>query len=192
MVTQKGEKTKEQIMKATVSFIMNNGIENIGINKVIKEAHVSKGSFYHYFSNINDLMKEVAIYTFENTLSGFYIHETDTVEDLVRGLGEYIYHSVQVDKGRYYILFLCISKSFFDDGLKESFQSIFRQLVQENLVAKQIMKINHDEKKETVIKKLQGLDMIALGFIIHCQLFDGDQEHLLSVWSKITRDLYTD
>ncbi|KGP72356.1 TetR/AcrR family transcriptional regulator [Pontibacillus yanchengensis] len=185
MSTKKGEETKEKIMRATVDFIVRDGIENVGINKIIKEASVSKGSFYHYFSSMDELIKEVAIYTFERCLQHMPLSQTSSVEDIVKNLGKHIFTSVRNHNRDYYLLFLFISKSFVDEELRQSFRTIFSNIVYNNTVAQQIM----HENPEIDAEQLQTLDMLALGFIVHCHLLQ-DEEQLLPVWNRMTSHLF--
>ncbi|MBM7541670.1 TetR/AcrR family transcriptional regulator [Amphibacillus cookii] len=60
----KSSQTKRNLIQATIDLIMDYGLEKLTINKVIEQAQSSKGSFYYYFSNIDDLLKETFLYTF--------------------------------------------------------------------------------------------------------------------------------
>lgn len=47
---------RDAILKATVALIDDIGADAVTVRKVIEKADVSTGTFYHYFSNKNDLM----------------------------------------------------------------------------------------------------------------------------------------
>ena len=47
---------KDGILKATTALIEEIGADSITVRKVIEKADVSTGTFYHYFSDKNDLM----------------------------------------------------------------------------------------------------------------------------------------
>ncbi|WFA03337.1 TetR/AcrR family transcriptional regulator [Bacillus sp. HSf4] len=190
MATKKGEQTKEHILNAAVSFIVREGFEKIGVNKIIKEAGVSKGSFYHYFSNTNDLIKETAIHAFEQCLKDMPLEQEGDAREIVAGLGKHIFHSVRKQKNDYYLLFLCISQSFIDDELKEAFRSIFSRVVKQNSAALQIAEKEGHSCEERLAKKLHMLDMIAIGFIVHCH-FLHDEDQLLGLWKQMTAVLFT-
>ncbi|MEA3319513.1 MAG: TetR/AcrR family transcriptional regulator [Bacillota bacterium] len=182
MSKHKGAQTKQHILDSAMSFIVREGIEKVGVNKVIQEAQVSKGSFYHSFNDMKHLMKELAIYAFEKSLQDLSIPSHSSLEDIVEHLGLHIFHSVRNKSQVYYLLFLCISKSFIDSELKETFQGIFNQLVQKNSVSLQIVQRGNQENLKV---KIHSLDMLVLGFIVHCHFLE-DEEHLLTIWKHMT------
>ena len=47
---------RDAILKATVALIDDIGADAVTVRKVIEKADVSTGTFYHYFSDKNDLM----------------------------------------------------------------------------------------------------------------------------------------
>ncbi|WP_160909272.1 hypothetical protein [Pontibacillus yanchengensis] len=125
---------------------------------------------------MDELIKEVAVYSFERYLQHMPLNQTSFVEDIVQNLGNYIFTSVRRQNRYYYLLFLFISKSFVEEELRQSFHAIFSQIVYNNTVDQQIS----SKKPEIVAEQLQTLDMLALGFIVYCHLLQ-EEEQLLSV-----------
>ncbi|MDF2587942.1 MAG: hypothetical protein K0S41_1783 [Anaerocolumna sp.] len=46
---------RDTILKVALTEFSNNDFENASINKIIKDANTSKGNFYHYFDNKEEL-----------------------------------------------------------------------------------------------------------------------------------------
>ncbi|SCP96208.1 TetR/AcrR family transcriptional regulator [Anaerobium acetethylicum] len=46
---------REAILEAALTEFSSNDFENASVNNIIKEANTSKGNFYHYFSNKEEL-----------------------------------------------------------------------------------------------------------------------------------------
>lgn len=46
---------REAILEAALTEFSENDFENASVNKIIKDANTSKGNFYHYFSNKEEL-----------------------------------------------------------------------------------------------------------------------------------------
>ncbi|WMJ86964.1 TetR/AcrR family transcriptional regulator [Anaerocolumna sp. MB42-C2] len=46
---------REAILSAALTEFSSNDYENASVNKIIKEANTSKGNFYHYFNNKEEL-----------------------------------------------------------------------------------------------------------------------------------------
>ena len=58
----KGANTKEFLIQVASKLFLENGYSNTGINDILTEAKISKGSFYFYFSSKKQLACEVANY----------------------------------------------------------------------------------------------------------------------------------
>ena len=57
------EQTKDKLLEAVRAIIRKEGFQNIGVNKVAKEAGVDKVLIYRYFGNLEGLLKELGLYT---------------------------------------------------------------------------------------------------------------------------------
>lgn len=58
IIVDKTQKRRD-IALACKAALINDGIHNVSISKLTKEAGISKGSFYDYFENKNDLIFEI-------------------------------------------------------------------------------------------------------------------------------------
>lgn len=48
------KETVESILEIGTDLILKNGYHNVGLNKILKEANIPKGSFYYYFKSKED------------------------------------------------------------------------------------------------------------------------------------------
>lgn len=55
------EATKKRIVNAAWHLFYRHGYENTTIEDIIEEAHISKGSFYHYFTCKDDMIGAITI-----------------------------------------------------------------------------------------------------------------------------------
>ena len=58
----KGEKSKEHLVECSARLFLKNGYNATGINQILSEAGMTKGSFYFYFTSKKELAIEVAKY----------------------------------------------------------------------------------------------------------------------------------
>ncbi len=58
----KGEKSKEQLIKSAAHLFFQKGYNATGLNEIINQAELTKGSFYFYFTSKKDLAMAVAEY----------------------------------------------------------------------------------------------------------------------------------
>ncbi len=63
---------KEQIIVAAASLINKYGYHHVGINLILKELGIPKGSFYNYFESKKDLAVSIIEYHIQNTKRIFY------------------------------------------------------------------------------------------------------------------------
>ncbi len=61
---EKAMNTKNKIIEAARALIKENGIENISVDDITKEACVAKGSFYVYFKKKEDIVSEIGCMEF--------------------------------------------------------------------------------------------------------------------------------
>lgn len=61
--TKKFDEAKERLLNVGLGLFFSNGSVNAtGISKILKEADIPKGSFYHYFTDKNEFLKEVILH----------------------------------------------------------------------------------------------------------------------------------
>ncbi|MCH7859158.1 MAG: TetR/AcrR family transcriptional regulator [Candidatus Marinimicrobia bacterium] len=51
--------TRERLIKSAIDLMMAKGYHAVSVNEICYDAHVAKGSFYHYFPAKWDILKEV-------------------------------------------------------------------------------------------------------------------------------------
>ena len=68
----KGEKTKKRIIECAAKLFLVNGYNNTGINEILLETGLPKGSFYYHFENKKHLAIEVANY-FEEKIGSWLL-----------------------------------------------------------------------------------------------------------------------
>lgn len=56
------ETTREKILKTSFNLFLKKGLTNVSINEIIKKGGFSKGGFFHYFKNKDQLLREAIEY----------------------------------------------------------------------------------------------------------------------------------
>lgn len=75
---------KDEIIAIAADLVHEYGYNNIGIKKILDEADIPKGSFYHYFKSKEDLALSVIEFHIENTKKLF-----DQVDRSIDGLNDF-------------------------------------------------------------------------------------------------------
>lgn len=60
--TDKGQMAREKLIRTAAELFVERGYHNTGINNILDQAGMSKGSFYFYFGSKNELAAAVADY----------------------------------------------------------------------------------------------------------------------------------
>lgn len=83
----KGEQSKLKIIECAAELFLKNGYNATGINDILSNTGLPKGSFYFHFSSKKNLAVEVALY-FENKIGQWILGmaKENTWEDFVREL----------------------------------------------------------------------------------------------------------
>ncbi len=72
---------KEEILEAGYQVLRKNGYHNVGINQILKEAGIPKGSFYNFFECKEDFARQVVEYYGCNNgkwIEGLFEESTET------------------------------------------------------------------------------------------------------------------
>lgn len=62
------KETVEHILEVGTDLILKNGYNSLGINKILQEANIPKGSFYYYFKSKEDFGLQVIEHYSQNSL----------------------------------------------------------------------------------------------------------------------------
>ncbi|WP_078381839.1 TetR/AcrR family transcriptional regulator [Sutcliffiella halmapala] len=80
------EKKKEDILEAATNLFMADGIQNVSISEIAKEANVSQVTIYNYFESKQNLILEVFNYYIDKSVRDFeeIIHDTIPFPDKIK------------------------------------------------------------------------------------------------------------
>ncbi|NDI35990.1 TetR/AcrR family transcriptional regulator [Chengkuizengella sediminis] len=182
-ISEKSKKKKEHILQSTIELIVEIGLEKISINKVVNKANVSKGGFYYYFSNIDDLIKETFIFSINNSLEGIKIEQGVSLEKNLKQFNRDLIQSIKHKSENLSMMFLFISKCFQDPKYKQEFVKMKKRIMEENIVSKELT-----EHYSIDQKLLKIVDMLSIGMIVH-GLMDEDEDGLIKLCDDIVDKL---
>ncbi|EJO5347094.1 TetR/AcrR family transcriptional regulator [Clostridium botulinum] len=181
MALKKSDITRQYIIYSAIETITKEGIEKASINKILKDAKVSKGSFYYYFEGFDSLMDaillEVTNYYFED-----FIFNLNNKDDL-KNIGKKLINNINDNPKMASILFLFISKVFTSHRLKERVVELRKKTIESN---------DKEMKQESEIifdKRFINLyDILVIGFISQTQ-FVNDSKELVEIWNELVEKL---
>lgn len=187
---QKGNKTKEALLLATIALIAENGLEALSATSIAKKANISKASVFHHFGSMETIQQEAFILT--DSLMGEALEEiyqnargTDSFADIML---KYFLFFID-EKNNDYLNLINVQMQFV---MKSSYDTEFEELV-----------FGKDSEKtpfdffEILVNDFYGdkldandLELVNDLIIVHINGFaaflisKADQEWLVSIWKE--------
>jgi AcrR family transcriptional regulator len=131
MNSTKGEQTKQCLIETAAKLFLRKGYSNTGINDILQETGISKGSFYFYFSSKKELGFEVANYYGKTVLLNWLEPLSNKPWD--EFIKRMVYFIRRADKaGKYFgcpIATLGLDVVFVDDDLSNAYASGIKKLI---------------------------------------------------------------
>jgi AcrR family transcriptional regulator len=128
----KGEATKQRIIECAAKLFITKGYNNTGLNDILKETNLPKGSFYYHFKTKKELAIEVANY-FSQSFGSWLkeVAKDRTWKEFVKEFMDKIIHD-----GRENIYFGCpfailgCELAFLDEDIANAYLSPLKSLVE--------------------------------------------------------------
>lgn len=162
--------TKDRIYSAAINLMDRKGFENITIADISKEAGVSVGAFYHYFTSKNDILAEI-FYKADEYFSTQVMNKL-VGETIAEKIVEYFDHYAKfnVSSG------VELTQQLFNPKIKfflkkdRPMLTILLDLIQEGQERKEI---RADEDPEELSRLLL---VMARGVVFEWSLYDGSYD----------------
>ena len=105
------DKKRAQIAMACKNLIITNGIKDITITKIAKEAGIAKGSFYDYFENKEDLVFEIVTNLIQehNKKMEQKLKEIDDIKEKLKVFASFYYSKEDFELRKLYKEFIAIT-----------------------------------------------------------------------------------
>lgn len=174
---QKSKETKAYIIEIAIDMIYVHGFNKVSLNKILKKAGVSKGSFYHQFDDFDDLINHVFNEITALFFEDFLLNEKPVSSTMLKEIGrKIIIGNEELDKISA-VLLAIMSQSYSDSKLKDNLIR-YREKV---ITAKNI-----DDLNSFVLI----YDVLIMGFLIQKQVMD-DLNELINLWDQFVDRLST-
>ena len=182
------EEKKNIIIEASIKEFKRTLLTDASINKIIKDANISRGSFYTYFKDINDL--------YEYSLNNYKEKIIKIIKQTIKETNGDLFETT--NKAYEKILNLCTKEKQLFKNIFLNFNyniSIRNKMYEENLenkykIIELISKINKDNLNIKTEEELFYIIDIIIGFIMHglIDLFM-DKEKEEKVLEKLDKQL---
>jgi len=89
-ITKKGQETKQAILRAAKTILLNDGIGALSVEAVCTAVGLSKGSFFYHFKTREELLKDLLVSLTEHQTQLFEKFSAEDQTEYGRGLRSYI------------------------------------------------------------------------------------------------------
>jgi AcrR family transcriptional regulator len=115
------EQKKKDIALSTKELLLNNGINNITISQIAKNASIGKGTIYEYFSNKNEIVFELVNILMQqhNEKKELKLQKTSSTKEKIKIFFSFFYDDEDKELREIYKQFISISLIENDDFMKE-------------------------------------------------------------------------
>lgn len=187
----KKEKRKLEITLQAYDMLIETGVDNFSVNNLLEKISMSKGNFYHYFKNKDELFCEALKVSYQNIYSK--IQASKTPENFEEKLCELFAIHLSTNKealtylslvNQMYYMFSNEKNAYLYTYMQEIYSYMFYSL--EQIMKEEIKKGN---LKEEVLQMVKPIVATADGMLTHNYMLKDYnlQEELKAYFSFISK-----
>lgn len=158
-------KTKEAIVQQALPIFLNYGYDGVSMNQLLEQLGMSKGGYYHHFSNKEELAIMVAESMYVNQFDQIIdiCKNTDTLREKISQIGDIVqaylhaYDVAQFLHSYRFMFQMKLKSEAINDRIKDSYSGLY-----EAVEAMLCQAVESKEIGATVEVKSQALILIAL------------------------------
>jgi len=174
--------TRQKIIESAFDIVGNHGYSALTSNELIRVAGVAKGTLYHHFSTMDDVIIGLMDYVIDMFMECVPLEGYKNFTEYTTALGEFQQESFAEDSRLTKVVY-----GYFPIGMSNP---KFRQPAK-NMLSQAISKMTpvirnfyaddlSDDRIETAIRMI---DMFTLGFGVHQNFFDDPDKHR-EIWNQ--------
>ncbi|MEP1740420.1 MAG: TetR/AcrR family transcriptional regulator [Kangiellaceae bacterium] len=176
--------TKQKIIQAAFEIVGEAGYEALTTNLLISKAGVAKGTLYHHFSNLDDVVYAMIESIFDQSLEDVPVENYRNINDYMEAIGQYIMKDFTQNPCLMNTVF-----GFIPKGMKDPFFESVAQKMLENAcqrIAPAIQRFYAGKVDEQRIDNaIRMVDMFGAGFCIHYSIFADNQKYQV-IWKDFS------
>lgn len=164
-MTEKQKAKKSLIVQQSYEYLLHSGVDNFSLNKLLESIPMSKGNFYHYFKNKDELFFTVLNKKYEDIYMelAMYLPNETFLEKLENIFFIYVIKNKKIDEylhliNQMYPLFLDKNNSYLNSYIVDYYDSM-NKLVSQFLDEE----IKNGSIKEDILKIKNTIVPIADG-----------------------------
>lgn len=184
---QSAQLTRQKIVSAALNIVGNSGYEALTTNSLIAEAGVAKGTLYHHFNNLDEVIYAMIEMILEQSLDDVAVEQFTSINEYLDAIGEYIMLEFSQDPKVMNAVF-----GFLPKGMKDPFfRNVAKNMLENacNRIAPAIQQFCAGRiSEEKIDNAIRIVDMFSAGFCIHYTIFEQPDKYK-SIWYDFSKML---
>jgi AcrR family transcriptional regulator len=177
---ESAQKTKQKILTSALAIVGESGYESLTTNALVSRAEVAKGTLYHHFSNLDEVVYAMVEMIVEQSLDDVPVENFESIGQYLQAIGEYIVSDFTQDPRLMNAVFGFLPKGMKDPYFKEVAQNMLENAC--NRIAPAIKNFYCNRVTEQKIDNaIRMVDMFSAGFCIHFTIL-GEKERHQAIW----------
>ena len=177
--------TRKSIVQAAMKIVGEGGYESLTTGVLIKEAGIAKGTLYHHFDSLEDVICAMIEQFSEMIFAEVPIDKYETMEGYLADLGNFCLDHVSSNPALMNLFYGFIPKGFNNEKYKTQVFNIFKKATEQ--VTPAVKKFYKDKATpEKIDAAVRMVDIFSMGFCVHHCIFD-DRETYLSLWQNFSQ-----
>lgn len=188
----KAEITKDKVVEAVLFIIATEGMSGVTTRKICEKAGIAKGTLYHHFNNIEDVLMQSFDIISQKMIDGFKAMSFDSVEHFFTEIGLMAINEVEKQKKNG-----MKTTSLFDEMINNpTMHQVSKDIHHKwyELTKAKIRELaDHEVSPEVSSDIAKTLNIVIAGFKTMLY-FEDDLESIKKLWKKQAHRLasYTD
>ncbi|WP_074406420.1 MULTISPECIES: TetR/AcrR family transcriptional regulator [Aquimarina] len=162
--------SKEEVLKKIIPILRSRGVQNSSMSELSKACGIQKSHFYYYFSNKEDLIREVlaTVHSYFNyNLFRIIESNTLTLNEKVLKMKLLLDKLFKASDGGCIMANTALETIHLDPIYKKEIQSFFKDFI---LGLQQLLEVNHSTEKALLLAEQMVQDIE--GGILLTQIYD--------------------
>ncbi|HPA57410.1 MAG TPA: TetR/AcrR family transcriptional regulator [bacterium] len=179
--------TKEKIVQAVMKIIAAEGMKGLTTRRICTEANVAKGTLYHHFQNMDDLLLKSVKHISDKMMVSIEAMKFKDVEDFFTTIGLFAIDSVEQQKKNGLRTMSVFDELINNPNLYKATQDVHRMWI--DISTEKIMALSPGNLSREVAYEISMTFNIVVGGFKSILYFQDDLEFVKKLWLKHAKQL---
>lgn len=181
---RQAEKTKAKIVAAAFQVVKTEGVQRLSVGRIIKAIDISKGGFFHHFSQIEDLYLHMLDLMIKQYEVGLLDDQYENFEECMEVITERTFSFMEDTPEFMQCLLFFLSQAEHKNDYKKKLALLTKSALQ-SWLEKISTFFDTDISKEKLDNLIRIIDMYFAGLSMHYMVFEDKNKY-----SEISKDFF--